>query len=541
MKLTLTGRDGSAQTLYLPAGARAGATVDVLRRRAQTPEGMRDRLYAQLVHRAPLVRKLLDYIEGRHAFTFATDGFQDHAKMMAAVADNYCPLVRDASAERIGIQGLSLATPGLAPGADDALANDFSAWDVWRASDLDEHSPMAWKDAIAMGESYFLAEALDANQHGGRDVRITIEHAATMIVLRAAHDPTVILAALKAYQDDWGVEHATLWTPDVIHRWLRADQDWETDGDPEPHPFPGVPVWPIVNDPGTVPAQPPKVLLEKPHGLQRTMAIGIGRSDLLDIIETQDSINALIRDMLITAEYQSFRQRWVVGHVNDVADDEDAEQDPDAPPPASPFVSGPGFVWHSEQEQTKFGEFQEASLEPFIKAHDGRLASLSSRSRLPLHYFVAQAKILPSAETLRGAEAGLVSKTGAKQLPFGGATKRMTRDVLPVYNPTRFRRGAVLVTPQWKDHEVRTESEHVDSTVKKLAAGVPVQQLWIELDYTPDQIAQFRTWLREQAAEAMLADISNPANPGTPAVETDPAAAAKATRGAQGVPEALAA
>ena len=53
----------------------------------------------------------------------------------------------------------------------------------------------------------------------------------------------------------------------------------------------------------------------------------------------------------------------------------------------------------------------------------------------------------------------------------------------------------------WSPAESRSESEFVDSLVKKFSIGVPVQQLWEDAGYSPQQIARFRAMLREQALE----------------------------------------
>jgi hypothetical protein len=196
--------------IWLPSSLSNADVVADRMRRAGTPEGMRDRMHAELKRRLPLVSKLDDYYEGRHAFSFSTAGFQQHAKMLAAVSDNWMPLVCRASSERLDVEGIKLSATDRAPDAEDPFAKDFTAWDIWRRSDLDEHSPMAWLDAIKLGEDYWLAEVV-GERSGRPDVRITIEHPASMVVARAPGDASRATAALKAWGDEWGVEHCTLW------------------------------------------------------------------------------------------------------------------------------------------------------------------------------------------------------------------------------------------------------------------------------------------------------------------------------------------
>lgn len=497
----------SPSDIWLPNSV---STIDRIRdrmRRAQTPEGMRDLMYAQLKERLPLVQKLVDYYEGRHAFSFASEKFQDHAPMMAAVSDNWMPLVCRSPSQRIAIEGLPLSSTPRPVDGDDPLAKSFVAWDQWRRSDLDEHSPKAWLESIKLGESYWLAEVAGRLDSGNPDVRVTVEHPASMIVARDAGNPTIATAALKSWTDEWGIERCTVWTTTDIYRWERiGNNKWEPAGigAVERHPFKGVPVVPIINDPQTLPCAPPQILISAPHSLGRKLNVGYGRSDLLDVIETQDAVNKLVRDLLIAAEYQSFRQRWVTGYLAAQSENDDE----DAPPAPPPFQPGPGNLWWAADSEVKFGEFGEVSLEAFLRAIENRVDSAASRTAIPAHYFLSGTSTLPSGETLRAAEAGLIAKTKDKFLPFGGSVRRLNALVIPVTNPEL---AGARVDPDWKDPEVRTESEHIDSLVKKMAFGVPAQQLWADAGYTPEQIARFRSMLREQALDAGVMALMNPA------------------------------
>lgn len=500
--------------IWLPSSMSSADVVNERIRAASTPAGMRDRMYVQLRHRLPLVSKLMDYYEGRHAFSFATAGFQAHAKMLASVSDNFMPLACTSRASRMNIEGLKVASVDR-PASGDTVDESWAPWDLWRRSDLDEHSPTGWLEAVKLGEAYFLAEVV-GERNGRPDVRVTIEHPASMVIARAPGDPSRATAALKSWFDEWGVEHATLWTPTTIYRWSRVgSREWAAKGNglgEQGNPFaPSVPVIPITHDPQTLPARPPQILISPPHGLRDDLSVGFGRSVMLDVIETQDACNKLVRDMLIAAEYQSFRQRWVAGFT--------PEKDKDGNP-INPFRAGPGQLWMSTNSETKFGEFAEGSLEPYLKAIESRVTSIASRTSTPSHYFTGLAGIMPSGETLRATEAGLSSKCKDMQRPFGGASRRLMGVVLPVTNPEL---NGTRVDPDWTDPEVRTQSEYMDSLVKKMSIGVPVRQLWEDAGYTPEQIDRFGGWIREQARErAEIAQLTGATErPDLPASMTD--------------------
>ena len=60
------------------------------------------------------------------------------------------------------------------------------------------------------------------------------------------------------------------------------------------------------------------------------------------------------------------------------------------------------------------------------------------------------------------------------------------------------RAGDLGAEVRWAPSETRSESEYVDSLVKKLAIGVPKEQLWIDAGYTPKEIQGFKTMLLEE-------------------------------------------
>jgi hypothetical protein len=57
----------------------------------------------------------------------------------------------------------------------------------------------------------------------------------------------------------------------------------------------------------------------------------------------------------------------------------------------------------------------------------------------------------------------------------------------------------------WGDPESRTESQFMDSLVKKMALGIPRRQLWEDARYSPTQISRFAGWAAEDALMARLA------------------------------------
>lgn len=477
-----------------------------------------DELEYELDIRQYLVQLYEDYYEGRHRLAFATTVYDRvFGQMLAAVSDNWMPLVIRSAVERMKILSFRLGQ-----GTD----ADQDTLEIWRRNYLDEDAHLGFTEASKHGEAYLLTW-WDQDTPAGEDrARITLEHPGQMIVRRSPGDRRRIDAALKKWVEDDGTLMATLYLPDHIYRWRKPAnaakwQPRELDGIPadEPNPLKIVPVVPLVNDPHMLPCLPPNALLCAPHYVPMT-AIGLGRSDLADIISTQDQINKLVCDMLIASEVGAFRQRWATGI--------EVPTDPTTGKPVQPFEAAIDRVWLAGvadgAPDAKFGEFSQTDLQNFITAYESRVQSVASRSSTPPHYLLGSSGNFPSGESLKATETGLSAKVDDKKTSMGGGARRaLAQSHLVEGNPEKAK--ALLSTGHvvWAPSESRSESEFVDSLVKKLAIGVPPQQLWADYGYSDEQIGEFKSMLREAAADRALWDPMAPGFQGV-APEQQPAA-----------------
>lgn len=507
----------------LPTPATSAASV-LLRPTTDEPAGSPlwwvDELEHELDVRQILVQLYEDYYEGRHRLAFATSVYDRvFGQMLAAVADNWMPLVVRAAVERMRILSFRLGT---GPEAD------AGTLEMWRRNCLDEDSPLAFTEAAKHGESYLLTW-WDQDASAGEDLaRITLEHPSQFIVRRRAGDRRRLDAAFKKWQEDDGTLFANLWLPERLYRWRKPSDaaKWEPrelDGIPsdERNPLGEVPATSLVNDPHMVPCLPPNALLAAPHYVPMT-AVGLGRSDLADVISTQDQINKLVCDMLIASEVGAFRQRWATGIEVPI--------DPATGKPVQPFEAAIDRVWIAGvadgAPDAKFGEFSQTDLAIFIGALENRYQSLASRTSTPPHYLLGQSGNFPSGESLKGTETGLVAKVTGKQGAAGGACRRALALGHRVEgNDEKARALLSSGHVAWAPAESRSESEFVDSLLKKLSIGVPPQQLWVDYGYSDQQIAEFRGMLREAARDRGLWDPTAPSFQGLPPEQDTPPAA----------------
>jgi hypothetical protein len=489
----------------------------------------------ELTLRYPLVRIVEDYYEGRHRLNFATSKFREvFGEMLAAVSDNWMPLIVKASAERLRVQGFHVPeAPSSRLGGflrrrlGGTQTGDQHAWEIWQRNGLDVGAPMGFTEAIKHGEAYLMAWW---DEEDDQYARITVEHPSQVVVARANGDWRRRSAALKKWQEDDGSLRATLYLPDEIRRYRRDEgaQTWEPLSDGQAvvaNPLGVVPVIPIVNDPHMLPVRPPRGLMSTGPDNGTIVSdyahVGLGRSDIVDAISTQDSINKLVCDMLVASEVGAFRQRWATGLEVPVGEDGK---------PKEPFESAINRLWISPDDQTKFGEFAATELSNFVTAIENRVSSLASRTRTPAHYLLAQSGSFPSGESLKASETGLVAKVKDKQGSFSESLEEALRLAFRIEGQDARAAAAQAMQTSWETAESRSESEYVDSLVKKLALGVPPQQLWQDAGYSPQEIERFRELLVEYASYQDVSGHLDPAR--RPTAMTEPPPAAPATGGA---------
>jgi hypothetical protein len=429
-----------------------------------------DQLTPRLSAQKAAAAKSERYYDGIHAMDFVvtTKYREQFAQFLRRVVENWCPIVVDAVTERLNVQGIRHR--------GDTTADD-AAWAIWQRNCLDADAQLAHRATLTAGRAALMVWA-------GADgmAEITVEHSAEVAVAYAPGNRRMRAAAIKQWTDEWtGEDRVNVYLPDQIAKFhtLKGALVELPSGDQLANPLGVVPVVELRN---------------------RMDLRGGVRSELAEVIPTQDMINKLVCDMLVAAEYAAFRQRWATGI--DIPIDEETKQ------PVQPFSAAVDRVWAVGNPDAKFGDFAATDLGPYIAAIDSRVQSLASRSRTPPHYLLGGSAVMPSGESIKSAETGLVAKVVERQTAFGEAWEEALRLALLVEDGTTSAdRSSEII---WRDPETRTESEHIDALVKKRAIGVPLQQLWEDAGYTPTQIARFRTMLLE---EALAAPQSAPVEP----------------------------
>jgi len=454
--------------------------------RPGTPEWWIKRLDKRLRARQGPLALAQRYYDGDHNLRFTTTKFAEKfGGMFAHLSDNWTALVVDAVAERLKVNGFRIG---------DDQANDEQVWSIWQRNAMDAESKIAIVDSLIDGESSILVWVDSEDQDRAE---LTVESAEQMIVDTEPGYRRRRRAAWKVWRDDFtGRLFGTLYLPDALYKFQSmspVDEDRYASSDStkwERRTVQGE-AWPLKNPLGDVPVVP---LRNKPR-LRKPST-----SELGNVIPMQDVCNKVLADAVLASEFQSFRQRWVTGM--------DIPVDPDTNAPIEPFKSAVDRLFVAENTETKFGEFGEVNLSGYIALIELAVQHIASQSRTPPHYFYLKGN-LPSGESIKSAETGLVAKAREKMLFYGEDLEEVVRLALMVEGEDAKAEAARSGETIWGDPEYRSEGEHVDAVLKMKTLGIPEEVLWEELGFTQEQIARIKSIKKQNALE--LATIATTA------------------------------
>jgi hypothetical protein len=451
-----------------------------------------ERLDRERRRRLRTIQRWAAYYDGTPTLAFATSKFREaFGGLLRALSDNWMSLVVSAVEERLNVSGFRFPNEledGL-PADVETLQGDRDAWYVWQANNLDGESPLAHTEVLVSSVAYALVDPTVTV--GGREVpQVTIEHPEQMIVASSPANRRVREAAAKVWRDDDGRELATVYLPAGVHKYQRGrSRRWEPRQGEDAQ---------VDNPLGVVPVVP----LEN-----RQRLLADPKAEFDSVIPLQDMCNKLMCDLIVASEFAAFMQRWVTG----IELDEDEQGNV-----AEPFKIAIDRLLVAEDPDARFGNFAATDLGNYVKALEMVVQHIASQSSTPPHYLLGQAGSFPSGESLKSTETGLVAKVRRRQLALEPAWEEVIRLCFAAQGDAR---AEVLDAETiWRDPESRTEAEHTDATLKKMALGVPLPQLWEDLGYSPTQIRRFRTLAREQAFENLLTG-GTPTFPAAPAAQ----------------------
>jgi hypothetical protein len=419
------------------------------------------------------------YFEGDHPLAFSTAKFREaFGVLLQGMSDNWSRIVVKSSTQRMKVTGFRFGEEKKA---------DRDAWRIWQANGLDLESKMAQREAVKLGESYWLVDPTVEVADG--IPQITSEHPREMIVACDKANRRRRLAALKRWVDDDEFAYANLYLPSGVYKWRSQEKarrgaggrtQWvRRDGSAFlPNPLGVVPVVPLRNDPEM---------------------IGGGQSAIAPGIPLQNAINKECNDMLVASEYAAYRQRVMTG----------VEQ-PKDPITGIPLKIEMGVtrLLTVEAPDAKVYDLAASELKNYVQAIDMFVQHLAAQTQTPPHYLMGQI-VNASGDALTAAEAGLNSRIDDEKESLAEGHEDMMRLAFRAMGDDA-RATEFNAETLWADSERRSFAQVVDGAGKLHEMGVPDEIVWEELGWSPQKIARAKAM---QTADDLLRAAGSPAPP----------------------------
>jgi hypothetical protein len=183
------------------------------------------------------------------------------------------------------------------------------------------------------------------------------------------------------------------------------------------------------------------------------------KSDLKNVVPIQNGINKLLTDMMVTAEFGAFPQRYVISNatVN------------------GKLKNAPNEVWDLPAgdgigQQTQAGQFAAADLKNYLDGIDNMATAISSITRTPKHYFFSIGSNL-SGEALIAMEAPLNKKAQDRIDRFVPVWKQVTAFMLRASGETVALQD---ITPIFDKPETVQPFTQSQTRMTNVNAGMPL-------------------------------------------------------------------
>ncbi len=157
------------------------------------------------------------------------------------------------------------------------------------------------------------------------------------------------------------------------------------------------------------------------HFKNKTLDGRFGISEIKKAIPQQAMLNKALLDLDLILDNQGWPQRWASG----VGETENENPNHDGNNQAM-FDGQPGSVWHTMNDQAKFGQFESAPVEGALKAIEMLTQHISATNATPI-WLLLSAGRFPSGESMKMGDSGLSDKAAERALIFGNTWENVIR------------------------------------------------------------------------------------------------------------------
>lgn len=214
------------------------------------------------------------------------------------------------------------------------------------------------------------------------------------------------------------------------------------------------------------------------------------------LMPIQDQINSTTFNLMMAEQYEAFKQRWVTGMAP--VDESGREK--------APFRPGVDRVWAAEDQNTRFGEFNEAALTPYVDVREAGIRHMATISQVPPYHLLGQIANL-SAEALAAARDGLDRKVEELQSVLTDPWRNCFRlNCLAAGDKSGW--NDLYGTVAWRNTSARAFAATIDGLGKAAQMlDIPVEELWHLIPgATADDVNRWAQAKQEENAKSVVKD-----------------------------------
>ena len=433
---------------------------------------------------AARVRALRAYYNGEHP-VMLTERQQEFLGPLVesesfTFAHNLVRVIVNTLAERLSVSGFEIGGTG---GEDESVAASSALWTLWKqlAADLLEQDlyPMVLRDGRA-----FLMVDFDPETRAPRwNVYETDDGKSGIVLHRDPEDKKRVLFATRYWwtfdplnPGNTGIERKTVYLPGEVRKYRRGGSSgqWNPVQDATDVSWP----LPWLYADGT-PMGIPIFEFANPGGAEAESFIGMQNAlnkSWLDLIAAADTSGFAI----LVAEYVAGAMPQAISDSNLAGSDE--------------LRIAPGRIL--EIESATLRRIEAANLSPMLDVIWALTAAIAGVSRTPQYYLrPVGGGDVPSGESLKQMESGLVARAIKRQRMWGQTWEdvlRMTMRIADTFGAGVGVGPDATVTVEWADPSTRNELLSAQTAQMHKALGVPEDQIWQLLGYSPEAIGEFK-------------------------------------------------
>ncbi len=423
-----------------------------------------ERAFEALKGKQAHCEKMNAFYEGRHGLQYATERLRSQFDdLKARWTENWCAVVCDSLLDRLALKGFKL---------DDKAASD-ALETLWDSLDLSLDSDEVCRDVAVTSEGFIMVEKTDDQ------VNVFANPPHLCHAFYREDNPRQMEFAAKWFDRD-DKARLILYYPDKLIHYVAEKKRSEVS---EAKAFTLDPEFPD----GEEPNEYERIPVFHYHSATKG-------GELPNVIGPQNAINKLFADMMVSAEFGAWPQRYAI-----MASGTDASQ-----LKASPKSIMKLFFDQETGPGTSVGQFDATQLENFYKAMDREASVIAVISRTPKHYLLQQGDV--SGEALIAMEAPLNRKAGKYAARLGVTWRQCAQFILELLGHTVDTND---IEPIWED--VRTVQPWTEAQIRKTnaEAGIPIETQLEREGWTDEEIAEMQKVDQDkQTRSTTIADVA---------------------------------